>query len=153
MSRLIRITIVFLLTCAQLRAEEGREEFDFNFDGHPDYRVKTLENGKADQYDVFLFNPGTKGFRKDRVLSGAVNPQPDTEKKQVRCIWPGGHSGAIFSGTVYQWNGKSFDLAYTIRQTHLTIDGKPVYVCVKAKMQDGVPVIESIERIKLHWEN
>jgi hypothetical protein len=148
MSKSTQIIAVILLSVSLCSAKEAREEYDFNFDGHADYRIKTLENGKADQYDVFIFNPETKSFTKDSVLSGTIKPRPDEKNKQVRCIWPGGHSGAIYNGTVYDWDGKGFKLAYSVRQTVLIINEKSVYVCVKSKLEDGIPVIESIERVE-----
>ncbi len=152
MSKIAYIIAASLLAGSLSSGQETREEYDFNFDGHPDFRSKTLEDGKADQYDVYLFNPETKSFERDPVLAGAINPKPDEEHKQVRCIFPGGHSGAIYNGTVFNWDGKSFKFAYSVRQTDITIDGKIVYVCVKAKLENGAPVIQSIERIKPHWE-
>ena len=147
MSKLTRIAAAVLLSAPLCSAENAREEYDFNYDGHADYRVKTLEDGKADEYDVFLFDPASKSFKKDPVISGTISPVPDKEHKQVRCIWPGGHGGAIYSGTVYDWDGNGFKLAYSVKQTDINVDGKLIYVCVKAKLENGVPVI-SIERIQ-----
>jgi hypothetical protein len=147
MSNITRIAAAALLTASPCRAENAHEGYDFNFDGHADYCVKTLETGHADKYDVFLFDPANKSFKKYPVLSGTINPVPDKKQKQERCIWPGGHSGAIYSGTVYDWDGKGFSFAYSVHQSDLRFDEKALYVRVKAKLEDGVPVIESIERI------
>lgn len=148
MSKLTGISAAVLLAAPLCGAEGAREEYDFNFDGHADYRVKTFENGKADLYDVFIFDPSSKSFKKNSMLSGTISPVPDKEHKQVRCIWPGGHSGALYSGTVYDWDGNEFKLAYSVRQEVLPVDGMLIYVRVKAKLENGIPVIESIERIK-----
>lgn len=133
---------------AQAVKNAPKEEHDFNFDGHPDYRVKVMENGKADRYDVYLYDPATKEYRKDAVLAFSINPMPDTEKKQVRCLWPGGHGGALFSATVYQWDGTQFKFSHTERQEAIDIGGESIYVLTKAILKDGVPVISSVEYVE-----
>jgi hypothetical protein len=48
----------FLITATACYAEElPGEPFDYNFDGHMDYRVLTLSNAKSSEFDVFIYDP------------------------------------------------------------------------------------------------
>ena len=95
------------------------DEYDFNFDGHMDYRVRVVDNAKASAYDVFLFNPVTTKYDRDPVLRGVIYPEPDAKTREVHCIFNGGHSGALFTGEAYRWNAeaKKFTHAYTMRRS------------------------------------
>ena len=48
---------VLLTISPVVGAELPGEALDYNFDGHMDYRVLTLPNAKASQFDVFIFDP------------------------------------------------------------------------------------------------
>ncbi|SHJ79054.1 hypothetical protein SAMN02745181_2621 [Rubritalea squalenifaciens DSM 18772] len=141
------------LCYAQPQKQVQKEEYDFNFDGHLDYRVKVMENGKADRYDVYIFDPDTNEYHKDQVLTFSVNPLPYAKKKQVRCFWSGGHGSAIFSATVYGWNGTQFKFSHSERQEAVNIGGRSIYILTKAVLQDGVPLIRSIEFVQDPWNN
>jgi len=97
-------TIIILAVTSVVHA--SRQEYDFNFDGHMDYRVLTVSNAKASQIDVFIFNPKFGKHVKDETLSGLIYPYPDSKTKRVNSIFTGGHSGALFLGTVYAWSRK-----------------------------------------------
>lgn len=140
-----------LLSSASLHADT-REVFDFNFDGHPDYRVMTHENGKADLFDVFIFDPQSKTHHKDATLSGTIYPTPDAKHKEVRCIWSGGHSGAIYTGTIFTWINGQATFSYTVKQTSISVDGNIIYVRAKARVIDGVSQIFELKQVKPHWE-
>ena len=129
------------------------EPFDYNFDGHMDYRVLTVSNAKASQFDVFVYDPGLKKHVRDMTLSGLIYPYPDPKTKRVFSIHTGGHSGALFSGTAYTWNGKGFDYAFSVRQEDVQIDGKIHYIRVKAKLVDGKPSIFRVEPGDPQWDD
>jgi hypothetical protein len=144
----------FLITATACYAEElPGEPFDYNFDGHMDYRVLTLSNAKSSEFDVFIYDPALKKHVKDMTLSGLVYPYPDPKTKRVFAIHTGGHSGALFTGTAYTWNGKGFDYAFSVRQEDVRIDGKIHYIRVKAKMVDGKPFIFSVEPGDPQWDD
>lgn len=140
----MKSSIGFLTLSASLLFGQENEEFDFNFDGHMDYRVLTLDNAKGSQFDVFIFDPKKRKHIKDETLSGQVYPHPDPKARRVNCLWFGGHSGALFTGSVYSWNGSGFVYEFSVTQDAVSIDGKIEYVMVKARMVDGRPHIFSI---------
>lgn len=140
------ILIAIALTLAA-RAEEVREPMDFNFDGVMDYRVKVLENGKADLYDVYIAKKADGDFVKDHTLSGVINPKPDPESQTIRCLWPGGHSGMLYSADIYRWSAGKAEWFQTQKQTDLLIDGKLIYVRVTSEVRDSKAVITSVEHI------
>jgi hypothetical protein len=91
-----------LISAAVCNAEDlPGEPFDYNFDGHMDYRVLTLSDAKSSLFDVFIYDPALKKHVKDTTLSGLVYPYPDPQTKRVFAIHTGGHSGALFTGTAY----------------------------------------------------
>ena len=143
-----------LLSAAPCFAEElPGEPFDYNFDGHMDYRVLSVSNAKASQFDVFIFDPKSRKHVKDKTLSGLIYPYPDAKTKRVNSIFTGGHSGALFTGTVYTWNGKRFDYAFSVRQETVQIEGKTHYIRVKAKLVDGKPHVFSVEPGDPDWDD
>jgi len=127
------------------------EPFDYNFDGHMDYRVLTVSDAKSSLFDVFIYDPELKKHVKDATLSGLVYPYPDPKTKRVFSIHTGGHSGALFTGTAYTWNGKGFDYAFSVRQEAVQIDGKIHYIRVKAKMVDGNASIFNVAAGDPQW--
>lgn len=129
------------------------EAFDYNFDGHMDYRVLTVSNANSSLFDVFIYDPALKKHVKDETLSGSIYPCPDPKTKRVLSIFTGGHSGALFNGTVYEWNGKGFQYAFSVSQEAVTIDGKIHYIRVKAKMVDGQPSIFSVAPGDPDWDD
>ncbi len=147
------LSAAFLMTSSAHSAEAlPGEPFDYNFDGHMDYRVLTLSNGKASQFDVFIYDPALKKHVKDETLSGLAYPLSVAKTKQVFSITTGGHSGALFSGTVYTWNGKGFEFAFSVRQEEVVIDGKSHCIRVLAKMVEGKPLIFSVEPGDREWD-
>ena len=99
---LTTIAGTLLIAAAASFAEElPGEPFDYNFDGHMDYRVLTVADAKSSRFDVFIYDPELKKHVKDVTLSGLVYPYPDPKTKRVFSIHTGGHSGALFSGTAY----------------------------------------------------
>jgi len=137
------------IASAQVPVEGAQpQEYDFNFDGHPDYRVMVMEDGRADLYDVFIFDPATGEFQRDELLSGTINPMPHPESKEVHCIFPGGHGGYIYNKEIYGWENGKAEFRATVRQSPMTIEGKLLYVRVKAELMDGKPVIRSIELVE-----
>src|SRR5688572_24056486 len=137
----IRLIAGFVLLTAPFTPAAGLsgESFDYNFDGHMDYRILTLSNAKASQFDVFIYDPKLGKHVKDETLSGLIYPYPDPKTKRVLAIHTGGHSGALFNGTAYTWNGKGFEFAFSVCQEAVPIDGKIQYIRVKAKLVDGKP--------------
>lgn len=129
------------------------EPFDFNFDGHMDYRVLTGPNARASEFDVFLFDPASGKHVKDKTLSGLIYPYPDPKTKRVLSIFTGGHSGALFTGSAYTWNGEKFEFAFSVRQEAVQVDGKIHYIRVKAKLVDGKPFVFSVEPGNPHWDD
>ncbi|MDE0822114.1 MAG: hypothetical protein OSA95_13405 [Opitutales bacterium] len=145
---------ILLLAATPCFAEDlPGDPFDYNFDGHMDYRVLTVSNARASQFDVFIFNPKLGRHVKDETLSGLIYPYPDPKTKRVNSIFTGGHSGALFTGTVYTWNGKGFEYAFSVRQENVQIDGKIQYIRVKAKLVDGKPQIFSVEPGDPQWDD
>ena len=125
-----------------------RETGDYNFDGHEDYREYRESNGKEHYYDFYLYNPLTKKYVYSDELSGLCNPSFDSSKKEIHCIWPGGHSGALYSEEDYKWQGKHLVLIRVITQTDVDFqDGKSHFVRVIATIEDGKPCIQSIEPV------
>ena len=142
-----------LIGSSLLHAEGAKEEFDYNFDGHMDYRVLTIPGGKASGFDVFIYDPKLGKHVKDEILSGLIYPYPDPKTKRVLAIWSGGHSGALFTETAYSWNGKKFQFEFSVKQESVTIDGEDHYIRAKAKIVDGKPVIFSIEPGDPEWDD
>jgi hypothetical protein len=131
-------------------ADAPQELYDFNFDGHEDYRVKMLEYGKADFYDVHLFSPKLKRHARSKTLSFSVNPLPNPELKEVHCVHPGGHSGMLFSMEVYRWDSLTqVRLHAYVRQDEVTFgeDGHRHYVRATTEMKDGKPVRTDMESV------
>ncbi|MFN0125521.1 MAG: hypothetical protein ACKV19_02415 [Verrucomicrobiales bacterium] len=150
----ILFTFALLITAATCFAEDlPGEPFDYNLDGHMDYRVLTLPNARASQFDVFIFDPKLGKHVRDETLSGQIYPYPDAKTKRVNSIFTGGHSGALFAGIVFTWNGKGFEYSFSVRQESVTIDGKSHYVRVKAKLVDGKPQIFSIAPGDPEWDD
>lgn len=145
----------FLLISASVCNAEDLpgEPFDYNFDGHMDYRVLTVSNEKSSQFDVFIYDPALKKHVKDATLSGLIYPYPDPKTKRIFSIHTGGHGGALFNGTAYTWNGKGFEFAFSVRQEAVQIDGTIHYIRSKAKMADGKPFIFSIEPGDPQWDD
>ena len=135
------------------QAESVKEEYDFNFDGRMDYRIRTLENKKASLFDVYIFDTASGKHVKDPTLSGLIYPRPDPKNKHVLSIFTGGHGGALFTGEAYTWNGKGFDFAFSVKQEWIHLSGGNEYVRVKAKMVDGKSVIFSIEAGDPQWDD
>lgn len=118
--------------------EEDHIQHDFNFDGHMDYSVLSFANAKGSTYDVFLYDPATKKHHKDKTLSGKIYPHPDPKTKLVKCVFNGGHAGAVYTSEAYRWNGKSFELAYLESQDYLRFSEKEArYVRSTAHVADG----------------
>ena len=131
--KLKTISGLSLLTIAScIAAELPGEPFDYNFDGHMDYRVLTVSDEKSTQFDVFIYDLKLGKHVKDETLSGLIYPYPDPKTKRVFSLFIGGHSGALFGGTAYTWNGKGFDFAFAVSQEAVQIDGKIHYIRVKA---------------------
>lgn len=128
------------------------DPFDFNFDGHMDYRVMTSSNQRGSQFDVYLFDPKLGKHVKNETLSGLIYPYPDAKTKRVNAIFTGGHSGAVFTGAVYSWNGKDFEFAFSVKQESVTIDGEIHYLRVKARLVEGKPEIFSVEVGDPDWD-
>ncbi len=150
--RMLKFTILLFIPAVLFAAPE-KEFYDYNFDGHLDYRVVSVPNAKGTEFDVFLFDPSTSQFKKDEVLSGTVYPWPDPLLKQVISVWNGGHGGALFSGEVYKWNGETFDLQCTVKQECIQIDGKYYYILVKSKVVDGKSRIMEIRQGDPMWDD
>ena len=143
-----------MLTAAVCHGEDvSREEFDYNFDGHMDYRVLTVPDAKSSLFDVFIYDAKLKKHVKNQTLSGLVYPYPDPKTKRVLSIHIGGHSGALFTGAAYSWNGEGFDYEFSVRQEDVEFDGKIQYIRVKTKMVDGKPFIFSIEAGDPEWDD
>ncbi|BDS07902.1 hypothetical protein NT6N_29420 [Oceaniferula spumae] len=138
---------------AAASANAAPEEYDYNFDGHMDYRVRVVSDAKSSQFDVYIFDPKLGKHVKDKTLSGLIYPYPDPKTKRVNSVFTGGHSGAIFTGTVYTWNGKGFEYAFSVKQEAVQIDGKVQYIRVKSKVQDGKSSIISIEPGDPEWDD
>jgi len=151
MYRFKLLTILLLFSATNTYAD--REKFDFNFDGHMDYRVLTESNAKSSLFDVFIFNPKLGKHVKDTTLSGLIYPYPDKKAKRVNSIFTGGHSGALFTGTIYTWNGNGFEYAFSVKQETVKIDGKTHYIRVKSMLVDGKPSIFSIEQGDPEWDD
>lgn len=151
MNKLNLLSILFLFVATDTYAD--REEFDFNFDGHMDYRVRTVSDARSSQFDVFMFNPKLGKHVKDETLSGLIYPYPDPKTKRVNSIFTGGHSGALFTGTIYTWNGKGFEYAFSVKQEAVTIDGKIHYIRIKSKLVNGKPSIFSVKQGDPDWDD
>ena len=53
---------ILLISATFCNAEElPGEPFDYNFDGHMDYRVLTVSDAKSSQFDVFIYDPELTG--------------------------------------------------------------------------------------------
>jgi hypothetical protein len=153
MSAKLLTGLLLLVTAAGFAAELPGEPFDYNFDGHMDYRMRTVADARASKFDVFLYEPVLKQHVKNETLSGSIYPYPDPKTKRVFSIFTGGHSGALFSGTAYTWNGKDFEYAFSMRQEAVQIDGQIRYIRVKAKLVDGKPVIFSVTPGNPQWDD
>jgi hypothetical protein len=143
------IFLALLLSATQLSTYAAeRERGDYNFDGHEDYRVYRESNGKQHYYDHFLYEPRTKKYVRSEALSALFNPQFDADTKEIRCIWPGGHSGKIFYREDYKWQGSRLALLRVIKQTDVEFGpGDFRYVRVTTTLKEGKPSIDSIEHI------
>lgn len=125
-----------------------KEYFDYNFDGHNDYRIYRESNGKQHFYDIFLFDPRSGAFTQSDQLSHLYNPSPDPKNKEIHCRWPGGHSGAIFSDEIYRWKDGSLEYLRSVGQRNYTIDGKIFYIRTTLCLQDGWPSLQDLQIFK-----
>lgn len=140
-----------LVPSAALHANTVKEAYDFNFDGHLDYRMLTLSDGKLSRYDVHIYQPATKRYVKDPTLSGLIDPLPHPKTRRVYSLTRAATNRAVFSGTAYEWRGNSFELVFSVRQEAMPIAGKTHYIFVKARMTEGRPEIFSIQPGDPHW--
>ena len=143
--------ILALLLTAAVSQANPKQTFDFNFDGHEDYRVLTVSDSKSSLFDVFIFDPKSGKHVKDKVLSGTIYPTPDPKTEEIRCQFTGGHSGALFVADVYRWTGEKFEYVRNERQDSITIGDQLHYVLAKSVIKDGKPLVVSIETAKPHW--
>lgn len=126
---------------------EEKQYFDYNFDGHKDYRIWRESDGRLAYYDIYLYSEDKKGFERHSGLSQLYNPSPDEEKKEIECFWPAGHASMIHSTEVYVWEGKSLKLSRVTSQDYVKIGETWEYIRVTASIYEGKPRIEIIEYI------
>ena len=79
---------------------------DFNFDGYLDvsllaYRGATGNSGS----NIWLFQPNENTFVYNDALSTAGQLHLDPERRELTSRSNGGHSGRIYSTSVYRWIG------------------------------------------------
>jgi hypothetical protein len=144
----MKIALATLFLAASCYAAE-RIVADYNFDGHPDYATLRESNGKQHYWDVYLFDPATGKHVRHNQLSHLANPQPDVASKEVRCIYPGGHSGALFGREDYKWEGDHLVYVRSVAQTRLDLkDGKIHYIRITFTLgEDGKPTMQSAEAV------
>ena len=143
----VKIALAILLLTASCYAAE-RIDADYNFDGHQDYAILRERNGKQHYWDVYLFDPMTGKYVLHDQLSHLANPQPDAASKEIRCIYPGGHSGALFGREDYKWEGNRLVYVRSVAQTTLDLkDGKTHYVRLTFTLEDGKPIMQSVEAV------
>lgn len=146
-SSYMRIAFACLLIATSLYAAEP-EVKDYNFDCHDDYRVYRESNGKLHYYDIYLFDQSTGRYVLHDQLSHLYNPEPDADSKEIRCLFPGGHSGALFGRIDYRWEDNQLVYVRSVAQTNVDFkDGKVHYIRVTMILRDGAPGIESIEAV------
>ena len=125
-----------------------KEYFDYNFDGHDDYRIYRESDGKQHFYDIFLFDPASGKFIRSDQLSHLYNPSPDPKTKEIHCRWPGGHSGAIFSEEIYRWKDNRLEYIRSVGQSNYSIDGKTFYIRTTLSLVDGRPSLQDLQIFK-----
>lgn len=124
-----------------------KQFFDYNFDGHDDYRIKRETDGRLVYYDVYLYSDLKKGYERHAGLSELYNPLPNKDKKEIECFWSGGHSGLIYSMEVYEWKGADLVIKHVVRQTDIKVGESLHYIRVTSSVVDGKPRINDIEHI------
>ena len=144
----MKIALTILLLAASCHAAE-RIDADYNFDGHKDYALLRESNGKQHYWDVYLFDPRSGKHILHEQLSHLPNPQPDTASMEIRCIYPGGHSGALFGREDYKWAGDHLVYVRSVTQTTVDLkDGKTHYVRITFTLRDdGKPIVESVKAV------
>jgi len=141
--------IIFLIILSHntlVLSEERRESGDFNFDGHEDYRIFVMPNGKTTIWEYYLFNPVAKKFEESESLFSLSNPIFDSESKTVKTYMPGGHSGKIYVSEIYTWKSRSLVLMKIEKQDWIKKINS--YIRVTVERVDGQMQVTNIEPTK-----
>jgi hypothetical protein len=115
MVRTLFLLLLFSTTC--IAQDKGTvERDDFNFDGHRDYRVFIMQNGRKAEWEYYLFNPKTRRYSRSEELGSLWNPQFDQPTKTISTFGNGGHAGQIFSSEKYIWQNGRLTIMEQVKQ-------------------------------------
>ena len=146
----MRIICQFLLLFLPgLLLAADKEYFDYNFDGHPDYRILRERNGRLAYYDIHLFLTESRTYVKNSALSELYNPVPNAESKEIECFWPGGHASMIYHLEIYHWEGQKLKLSRVVDQDYVNDGAKGKYVRVTTSLREGKPRVDEIEIVDM----
>jgi len=137
-----------LLICTPLSLLGAEKEyFDFNFDGHDDYRIWRESDGRLAYYDIYLYSEEKKEFVKHEGLSKLYNPVPKKDEKEIECFWPGGHSGLIYTAEVYEWKEDHLRFKHLVSQFPNSHKEVTLYVRLTTTVVDSKPRVDKVEYI------
>lgn len=122
---------------------------DITFDGYADLQVMTFAGAYNFGYDFYAYNPKTRSFGPDPILEDIVNPNIDTEKKEITYFHKGRGLADMFSAGTYQFKGGVYVLTETVEQDMVTghDDPDPIYERVTSKLQNGKMVVVEKETL------
>lgn len=100
----LAVYLTLNLSVAQGEVAREREDGDYNFDGHEDYRLESEHPGnQCGWWDYYLFDPGTRSHR--LVETGFCKEQFDSQRMLVITQISGGMAGLIYAIRHYRWDG------------------------------------------------
>ena len=140
-----RIAIAICLVCIVCLAQEKGDiqRGDFNFDGHEDYRVFVMPNGRRMEWEHFLFDPNTKEHTSYKELDTLWNTTFNPTNKTVSTYANGGHAGQIYTNETYVWNKGKLKLIEKVSQDWDRKKG--LYYKVTLKRVDGEMTLCEVE--------
>ena len=113
----LAVSLTFCSSVALAESPPNREDGDFNFDGHADYRLLSEHPGnQCGWWDYYLFDPATQRHR--LVDTGFCKEEFDSQNKLVRTQISGGMAGLIYKTSHFRWDGLTLVPVYVEAQTY-----------------------------------
>ncbi len=121
---------------------------DVNFDGYEDMMIYSHDGGVGPNngYNFYVYNPKSKRFEHNLILSGLTQTQVDTKAKMIIAAW---RNGAAEHGyEEYKWiNGKLTMTKQTV-ETYMQDDNIRTVTCVyqKGKLKCETIIVKDVNQ-------
>lgn len=122
---------------------------DITFDGYADLQVMTFAGAYNFGYDFYAYNPKTRTFDLQPILTEVVNPGVDTEKKEIVYFYKGRGLADMFSAGTYQFKNGVYILTSLVEQDMVSgyDDPNPLYERITSELQSGEMVVVKKETL------